>query len=59
MEAGDLVRLKHPGNGHPKIGLLIEYVGDELGYKVKWSDPKWSVTLWSERELEVISAVTR
>ena len=55
MKAGDLVRLKYPGNGRPKIGLLIEHIDDELGYKVSWNDPKWSVTLWSERELEVIS----
>ena len=54
MKIGDLVRLRHRGNGQPKIGLLVEHIDAELGYKVKWNDPKWSVTMWSECELEVI-----
>ena len=62
MRIGDLVRLKHQGNGRPDIGIVYERTpGHELGpkrpdeFKCLWDDPKWNSTFWFERELEVIS----
>ena len=55
MKVGDLVRLKHRGNGHPNVGLIVEDFDPELGYKVVWDQAKWAVSFWSEHELVVIS----
>lgn len=62
MKVGDLVRLKHRGNGQPGIGIIYERAtGHELGpgrtdeFKCLWDDSKWNSTFWFERELEVIN----
>jgi len=58
MKPGDLVKLKHRGNGHPNIGLIVAtFQGglDHEEYKVLWDCPEWSIALWKERELVVIS----
>ena len=57
MKVGDLVRLKSRGNGHPKVGLILASFEDTgvFEHKVLWECPEWSVTLWRERELVVIS----
>ena len=57
MKVGDLVKLKNRGNGHPKVGLIMASFEDVgvFEHKVLWECPEWSVTLWRERELVVIS----
>jgi hypothetical protein len=57
MNVGDLVKLKWRGNGHPKVGLIVASFEDAgaFRHKVLWECPEWSVTLWKERELVVIS----
>ena len=56
MKVGDLVKLKYRGNGHPNIGLIVAiFVDDEDRHKVFWDCPEWSMGMWKERELVVIS----
>ena len=59
MKVGDLVRLKHQGNGQPSVGIITHFVKDRNTaldyYQVLWDLPDWSSSLWRERELEVIS----
>ena len=58
MKIGDLVKLKWRGNGHPKIGVIVGSFQGGLDceeYKVLWDCPEWTVALWRERELVVIS----
>ena len=57
MKVGDLVKLKNRGNGHPKVGLIMASFEDAgaFEHEVVWECPEWSVTLWKERELVVIS----
>ncbi len=52
MKVGDLVKLKHQGNGHPNSGLIIEVL--ELDFIVLWDRPDWSFSRWSERELRLV-----
>ena len=58
MKVGDLVKLVWRGNGHPNIGLIIGSFQGGLDceeYKVLWDHPEWSMGMWKERELVVIS----
>ena len=55
MKVGDLVRLKYRGNGHPNFGLIVAIYKDYEKYKVLWDCPEWSMGMWKERELVVIS----
>ena len=60
MNVGDLVRLKHKGNGQPNVGIITRFVKDQQQrgldyYQVLWDTPQWSQSLWRKRELEVIS----
>lgn len=62
MKVGDLVKLKHIGNGQPRFGIIYERIsGHELGpgctdeYKCLWDDSLWNHSFYVERELEVIS----
>jgi len=54
VKVGDLVKLKHRGNGHPNVGLIVASFENEE-YKVLWECSEWSVGLWRQRELVVIS----
>jgi hypothetical protein len=53
MKAGDLVKMKWRGNGHPGIGLIVSIEDGE--YVVLWDLPEWSMARWRHRELEVIN----
>ena len=62
MKVGDLVRLKHRGNGHPGVGIIYERTPasslehertDE--FKCMWDDPHWNHSFYFERELVVIN----
>jgi hypothetical protein len=56
MKAGDLVKLKYRGNGHPNIGLIVTTLEEEDDrHQVLWDRPDWSLSMWEERELVVIS----
>jgi|LWDU01.1.fsa_nt_gi hypothetical protein len=56
MKVGDLVILKHQGNGHPNFGLIVMTLEEEEDrYKVLWDCPEWSMGMWKEHELVVIS----
>ncbi len=62
MKVGDLVKLKHQGNGHPRVGIICERTpGSSLGpergdeFKCMWDDPQWNLSFYFERELEVIN----
>ena len=58
VKVGDLVKLKHRGNGHPKMGVIVgSFQGglDREEYKVLWDCPEWAMGMWKERELVVIS----
>ena len=56
MKIGDLVKLKWRGNGHPNIGLIVATFEEEDDrHKVFWDCPEWSMGMWAERELVVIS----
>ena len=59
MKVGDLVKLRHQGNGQPSVGIITHFVKDRNTaldyYQVLWDLPDWSSSLWRERELEVIS----
>ena len=57
MKVGDLVKLKHR-MCNAKIGVIVgSFQGglDQEEYKVLWDCPEWTVALWKERELVVIS----
>jgi len=62
VKVGDLVKLKHRGNGHPKVGIVYQRVaGHELGpgrideFKCLWDEPYWNNSFYFESELVVIS----
>jgi hypothetical protein len=60
MKVGDLVKLKHKGNGQPNVGVIYAFVKDQQQrgldyYQVLWDIPQWSQSLWRKRELVVIS----
>ena len=59
MKVGDLVKLKHRGNGHPNVGIITDFVEDRntaITYvKALWDLPQWSNSMWRKRELAVIS----
>jgi hypothetical protein len=60
VKIGDLVKLKHRGNGHPGTGLIIDDVHAESlpshhrEYLILWDMAEWSMGRWRERELMVI-----
>jgi hypothetical protein len=58
MKVGDLVKLKHQGNGHPRIGIVKSVLARSLEEKVCmciWDKPLWDYVQYNEGELEVIS----
>ena len=61
MKVGDLVKLKHRGNGHPSTGLIIDDVPDEIlpshhqEYLILWDMPEWSMARWRKHELEILN----
>jgi hypothetical protein len=62
VKVGDLVKLKHRGNGHPRVGIIYERAaGHDLGpgrtdeFRCLWDEPYWNNSFYFERELVVIS----
>ena len=58
MKVGDLVRLKHQGNGHPRIGVVKSVQSRSLEEKVYmcvWNKPLWDYVHYNEGELVVIN----
>ena len=62
MNVGDLVKLKHRGNGQPGVGIIYERAAGHLfgpgrtdEFKCLWDNPHWNHSFYFERELEVIS----
>jgi len=58
VKVGDLVRLKHQGNGHPRIGVVKSVqVGslEEKVYMCVWDRPLWDYVHYNEGELVVIN----
>ena len=60
MKVGDLVKLRHKGNGQPNVGVIDALVKDRQPrgldyYQILWDIPQGSEALWRERELVVIN----
>jgi hypothetical protein len=59
VQVGDLVRLKHQGNGHPSIGIVKSVRARSLKERVyicAWNKkPLWDFVEYNEGELDVIS----
>ena len=58
MKVGDLVKLKHQGNGHPHIGVVRSVQTRSLEERVcmcAWDKPLWDYVHYNEGELVVIS----
>jgi hypothetical protein len=62
MKVGDLVKLKHQGNGQPGIGIIVsifnegnEHGAHRFGYNVMWDMLSWNNGVWDKRELVVVN----
>jgi len=57
MKIGDLVKMRHQGNGHPNVGLIVttDAGGGPRTYTILWDLPEWNNSRWEERELVVIN----
>ena len=61
MKVGDLVKLKHQGNGQPNFGIIVSLTNEEVkhgadrcGYNIMWDMPSWNNGKWDKRELVVL-----
>ena len=62
MKVGDLVKLKHQGNGQPCVGIVVSITNEDIkhganriGYNIMWDMLSWNNGVWDKRELVAIN----